>query len=798
MMDERKEYMKFEQYKKTNGETVWRAKAYLGIDDVTGKKVRTTITGWTKSESDTLLVLRPYQISATERILRQIHIAHANKRYGSVDAGGYIWHTTGSGKTLSSFKTARLATELDYIDKVLFVVDRQDLDYQTMKEYQKFQKDSVNGSKDTKGLKRSIEKDDSKIVVTTIQKLNEFVKKNPDHPIFDKECVLIYDECHRSQFGEAQKNIQKRFKKYYQFGFTGTPIFPENSLTGQTTADVFGRQLHAYIITDAIRDQKVLKFKVDYNYVKPELNKFSQAEQEAGREDDEKKLKKLEKELLLHPERIKQVSTYILDTFNDKTHRSTQYTYKKKLLNGFNAMFAVQSVKAAKAYYEELNAQQANLPEERRLRIGTIFSFAPNEYQEGYGSIAEEDFEPSAMEMSSKEFLNKAIADYNAMFGTNYSTESKQFQNYYKDLSERVKTKEIDLLIVVGMFLTGFDAPTMNTLYVDKNLRYHGLIQAFSRTNRILSQEKPFGNIVCFRDLEKATVDAIKRFGDPDGLGNSNSIHVILERSYQDYMEGYTDEETGESSRGYKEICQELIGKYPDPTEIVLDADKKEFAELFGEVLKFENILRNYDEFVEEGSFFSAGVMQDMRSVYVDICEEVRKGKRGEENDSGIDFADIEFQIELLKSEEISLDYIINLIAQKSKDTDSKEDLKEDIKRVIRSSIDMRSKENLVMTFINETDIDDLNNEDSILEAFYTFARGQKEKAVSEIGRTHNLKAGYERFVEQSIVNGYVSSAGTEINELLPPTSRRKGARERKKQEVLESLQKLVEEYQGI
>ena len=749
--------------------------------------------------SDTLLVMRPYQIAAVESIMRQIHVAHENKLYGTIDSGGYIWHTTGSGKTLTSFKAARLATELDYIDKVFFVVDRKDLDYQTMKEYQKFQRESVNGSKDTKELKRSIEKDDHKIIVTTIQKLNEFVKKNPTHPVLEQQCVLIYDECHRSQFGDSQKKIKTGFKNYYQFGFTGTPIFIENTLTGQTTADIFGRQLHSYIITDAIRDQNVLKFKVDYNYVKPELNRFSAAEREIGEaKTDDSHLKKIENELLLHPDRIKKVSEYLLRVFDDKTHRRTQYSYKQKRLNGFNAMFAVQSVKAAKAYYEELNAQQANLPDTKKLKIATIFSYASNEGQLSYGSIIEEGFEPSAMDLSAKEFLDKAISDYNTMFQTSFSAESKLFQNYYKDLSQRMKNKEIDLLIVVGMFLTGFDAPTMNTLFVDKNLRYHGLIQAFSRTNRILSKEKPFGNIVCFRDLERATVDAIKRFGDPDGTGNSNSIHIILEKSYQDYMNGFVDEETGKKVRGYSEVCQELLDKYSDPTQITLEAEKKEFVQLFGDVLKMENILRNYDEFIETGSFFSPGLMQDMRSVYVDIREEAYGGGRGGTTETGIDFSDIEFEIELLKTDEISLDYIINLISKKSKNSASKEELKEEIRRVIRSSIDMRSKETLVLSFINESNLEVLTDDKIILEAFYTYARQEKRKAIEEIGVSQNLKEGYQEFIEHSVSTGYVSSEGTEINEILPPTSRRRGARERKKQEVLNALQNLVETYQGI
>ncbi|MBF4806769.1 MAG: HsdR family type I site-specific deoxyribonuclease, partial [Pseudoleptotrichia goodfellowii] len=437
--------------------------------------------------SNTLLIMRPYQIAATERILWKIKSSYESKKAGKTEAGGFIWHTTGSGKTLTSFKTARLATELDYIDKVFFVVDRKDLDYQTMKEYQKFQPDSVNGSKDTKELKRSIEKQDNKIVVTTIQKLNEFVKKNPNHEIYGKHCVLIYDECHRSQFGDAQKNIRKAFKYYYQFGFTGTPIFPENSLGGDTTSGVFGAQLHSYVITDAIRDGKVLKFKVDYNNISA---KFKSAETET----DEKELKKLERKILLHPDRISEITKHILRVFDVKTHRNEMYSVKQRQLSGFNAMFAVQSVEAAKLYYEEFQKQQENLSEEKRLKIATIYSFSANEEQTAIGEIFEENFEPNALDSTAKEFLEKVINDYNGYFKTNFSTNGNEFQNYYKDLSKKVKNKEIDLLIVVGMFLTGFDAPTLNTLFVDKNLRYHGLIQAFSRTNRILNKVKTFGN----------------------------------------------------------------------------------------------------------------------------------------------------------------------------------------------------------------------------------------------------------------------------------------------------------------
>ena len=659
--------------------------------------------------NNTLLIMRPYQIAATERILWKIESSYQNKKSGKIEAGGFIWHTTGSGKTLTSFKTAKLATELEYIDKVFFVVDRKDLDYQTMKEYQKFQPDSVNGSKDTKELKRSIEKQDNKIVVTTIQKLNEFVKKNPSHEIYDKHCVIIYDECHRSQFGDAQKNIRKSFKNYYQFGFTGTPIFPENALGSDTTAGIFGAQLHSYVITDAIRDKKVLKFKVDYNDIRA---KFKAAETET----DDKKLKELEKRMLLHPERISKVVEYILKVYNTKTHRNEYYNIKQKRLNGFNAIFAVQSVEAAKLYYEEFQKQQENLPEEKRLKVATIYSFAANEERNAIGDIPDENFEPSAMESTAKEFLDKVISDYNDYFKTNFSTNGNEFQNYYKDLSKKVKDKKIDILIVVGMFLTGFDAPTLNTLFVDKNLRYHGLIQAFSRTNRILNKVKTFGNIVCFRDLEKATKNAIKTFGD------ENSVNIILEKSYNDYINGFKDEETGKSVKGYIDLCNEIVKKFPKPVEIEKNQDKKEFAELFGELLKTENILKNFDEFENFEKIISDRQMQDMKSVYVDICEEIRNAGKDDQNNSneqGIDFSDIEFQIDLLKTDEINLDYILELILEKTKEHDDIETLKSEIRRIIRTSLGTRAKENLVINFINKTDLKKLKNNGEILDAFY-------------------------------------------------------------------------------
>ena len=737
-----------------------------------------------------LLIMRPYQIAATERLLWRINSSFENKKAGSVEAGGFIWHTTGSGKTLTSFKSARLATELDYIDKVFFVVDRKDLDYQTMREYQKFQKDSVNGSKDTKELKISIEKQDNKIVVTTIQKLNEFVKSNKGHEIYNKHCVFIYDECHRSQFGLAQKNIQSSFKHYYQFGFTGTPIFVENSLDGKTTSDVFGAQLHSYVITDAIRDGKVLKFKIDYNSINP---RFKSSEEET----DDEKLKSLENKMFLHPERITEITKYILDKFDSKTYRNTQYTVKDKRINGFNAMFAVQSVDAAKMYYEEFKKQQADLPEDKKLKVATIFSYAPNE-ERASGEIEEESMSSSAMSTTAKQFLTNVVDDYNSFFQTNFTIDGNGFENYYKDLSSRVRNKEVDLLIVVGMFLTGFDAPTMNTLFVDKNLRYHGLIQAFSRTNRILNKMKAFGNIVCFRNLEKATKDAIKLFGD------ENSINVIIERSYDDYINGFTDEDTGVVFKGYKELCEEIVEKFPDPTEIKLEKDKKEFVKLFGEILKRENILRNYDEFSSFEKIISERLKQDIKSTYIKIKEELinsggrDKGKGGE-NEEKIDFSDVEFHIDLLKTEEVNLDYILALILEKAKEQGTNnETLKEEIRRLIRSSLGTRAKEELIIEFINRTDLTKFDKNEDILEAFYEYAKIEKEQKINELISEENLKEKSKKFIEKSISRGYVAQGGTELDDVLPPVRRVGGEREAKKQSVLSKLKDIVKVFVGI
>ncbi|WP_103980892.1 type I restriction endonuclease subunit R [Helcococcus massiliensis] len=767
-----------------------RNKTIVDLEDFTKTffEKRTLLEVLTKycvfDTNDTLLILRPYQIAATERILWKIKSSFQAKRAGTAHAGGYIWHTTGTGKTLTSFKAARLATELQFIDKVFFVVDRKDLDYQTMNEYKRFQEDSVNGSKDTKELKKAIEKEDGRIVVTTIQKLNEFVKRNPKHPIYDKHCVLIYDECHRSQFGEAQNNIRKSFKKYYQFGFTGTPIFAENSIKGDTTAGIFGQELHSYVITDAIRDGKVLKFKVDYNNIVP---KYKNAEQES----DEEELARLDKKLLIHPERITEITRHVLKVFNAKTRRNEYYDLKDRRLNGFNAMFAVQNIESAKLYYEEFQRQQSSLPEEKRLKIATIYSFAANEEKNIVGEIQDENFEPSALNLTAKEFLEKAIEDYNNYFKTNYSIEGNEFQNYYKDLSRRVRDREVDLLIVVGMFLTGFDAPTLNTLFVDKNLRYHGLIQAFSRTNRILNKVKTFGNIVCFRDLEEATKDAIRTFGD------ENNVNIILERAYEDYIDGYIDEETDKYHKGFIEICEEIIEKFPEPTEIYLEADKKEFAKMFGQVLRYDNILRNYDQYQEFEHIISARQMQDMKSVYVDIREQSINQK---DNCDGIqiDFSDIEFEIDLLKTDEINLDYILQLILEKSKDNEDKETIKVDVRRALKSSLENRYKEDLVIKYIDTTNLNDLKNNDEIVDSFYKFARGEKKKEINSLAEAENLKDGAHRFIENAIQKGQVENVGKELDDLLPPVSRIGGGRQAKKQSVLEKIRKIVEIFIGI
>jgi type I restriction enzyme, R subunit len=763
--------------------------------------------------ANTLLVMRPYQIAATERLLWKIRSAWQAKGWSGTEGGGYIWHTTGSGKTLTSFKAGRLATELEFIDKVFFVVDRKDLDYQTMKEYQRFSPDSVNGSDSTAGLKRNLDKDDNKIIVTTIQKLNNLMKSEGDLPVYGKQVVFIFDECHRSQFGEAQKNLKKKFKRFYQFGFTGTPIFPQNALGADTTASVFGRELHSYVITDAIRDEKVLKFKVDYNDVRP---RFKAVESE----QDEKKLSAAEnKQALLHPDRIREITQYILNNFRQKTHRLQAGA------RGFNAMFAVSSVDAAKLYYESFRTLQKN--SDKPLKVATIFSYAANEEQDAVGDIADEGFEVSAMDSSAKEFLAAAVADYNARFKTSFSVDSKGFQNYYRDLAKRVKEQDVDLLIVVGMFLTGFDAPTLNTLFVDKNLRYHGLIQAFSRTNRIQDATKTFGNVVTFRDLEMATIDAITLFGD------KNTRNVVLEKSYKEYMEGFTDVITGEAQRGFMDVVNELEQRFPDPADIVKESDKKAFAKLFGEYLRVENVLQNYDEFaslralrgidmsdpraVEEfktqhylGDDDLAALqairvpsdrkIQDYRSTYNDIRDWLRREKSSADKEkSGIDWDDVVFEVDLLKSQEINLDYILELIFEKNRKVKDKVALVEDVRRVIRASLGNRAKEGLLVDFINQTDLDLLGDKSSVIEAFFRFAQIEQQREAQELIESESLNhEAARRYIATSLKREFASENGTELNTLLPRMSPLNPQYLTKKQSVFQKIAAFVEKFKGV
>ena len=774
--------------------------------------------------SNTLLVMRPYQIAATERILWKINCSYQAKNWSNTESGGFIWHTTGSGKTLTSFKAARLATELEFIDKVFFVVDRKDLDYQTMKEYQRFSPDSVNGSDSTAGLKRNLEKDDNKIVVTTIQKLNNLMKSEGDLSIYGKQVVFIFDECHRSQFGEAQKNLKKKFKRFYQFGFTGTPIFGDdivdgklirkgNALGADTTASVFGRELHSYVITDAIRDEKVLKFKVDYNDVRPQ---FKAIETEL----DEKKLSAAEnKQALLHPDRIREITQYIMNNYRQKTHRLQAGN------KGFNAMFAVSSVDAAKLYYESFRALQKN--SDKPLRVATIFSFAANEEQDAVGEIQDESFDVSAMNSSAKEFLSAAIADYNALFKTNFSVDSDGFQNYYRDLAKQVKAKQIDLLIVVGMFLTGFDAPTLNTLFVDKNLRYHGLMQAYSRTNRIFDATKTFGNIVTFRDLEQATIDAITLFGD------KNTKNVVLEKSYKEYMEGFTDVATGEVRRGFVDVVKDLETRFPDPAAIEKEADKKAFAKLFGEYLRVENVLQNYDEFASLKELQNVDMTdpaavetfkakhyltdddlttlaaitipaerkaQDYRSTYNDVRDWLRREKAGAEKEkSTIDWDDVVFEVDLLKSQEINLDYILELIFEHNKRIKSKSDLVDEVRRVIRASLDNRAKESLLVDFINQTDLDQIGDKASVIDAFFIFAQAEQLREAQELVSAENLNAeAARRYIATSLRREFASDSGTELNAVLPKMSPLNPQYLTKKQSVFQKIAAFVEKFKGV
>ena len=750
-----------------------------------------------------LLVMRPYQIVATERILNRIEIANNYKKYGSVAGGGYIWHTTGSGKTLTSFKTAQLASRLDYIDKVLFVVDRKDLDYQTMKEYDRFEKGAANSNTSTAVLRRQLEDDGAKIIITTIQKLAAFIKKNAGHGVFDKRVVIIFDECHRSQFGDMHLAITRYFKKYHLFGFTGTPIFAANAgvskkPTLRTTAQAFGDQLHAYTIVDAINDKNVLPFRVDYI-------KTMDMEEDI----DDKEVWDINREkAYLAPERIRLVTEYILTHFDQKTYRGDKtYTYnvlqniaevasasgrdaieevkRKQRISGFNSIFAVSSVDAAKLYYAEFKRQMEADPT-KKLRVAIICSYGANE-EEADGILDEENSEDtSALDASSREFLEAAIADYNAMFHTNYDTSSDKFQNYYKDVSLRMKNKELDLLIVVNMFLTGFDATTLNTLWVDKNLKMHGLIQAYSRTNRILNSIKTFGNIVCFRNLQKRTDDAISLFGDKEAGG------IVLLRGYNDYYYGYTDDDQKEHP-GYVDMIEELTTKFPLTDErITGEQNQKEFIMLFGAILRMRNLLSSFDEFAGH-EILSERDLQDYLGRYQDLRDEWKNRRPTGEKEDITD--DIVFEIELIKQIEINIDYILMLV---KKYHDSHCDDKEvliTIQKAIDASPELRSKKALIENFIAG-----INDVTDVMVEWREYVAQEKERQLTEIIRDENLKENETRkFMEIAFRDGVVKTTGTDIDKLLPPMSRFGGGnRAEKKQGVIAKLLGFFERFFGI
>lgn len=737
-----------------------------------------------------LLVMRPYQIVATERILNRIEVSTNYKKTGTIEAGGYIWHTTGSGKTLTSFKTAQLATNLPYIDKVLFVVDRKDLDYQTIKEYDRFEKGAANGNKNTAVLQKQLEDDNSRIIVTTIQKLDVFITKNPSHPIRDKHIVLIFDECHRSQFGDMHTRIvggmikkkektikvDRYFKNYHIFGFTGTPIFSVNAGTGgnpnlRTTAQAFGEKLHTYTIVDAINDGNVLPFRIDY------INTVKQKD-----DTNDQKVKAIDtEEALASPERIREVSKYILDHFDQKTMRNSYYSLKGQRVNGFNSMFAVSSIPVCKKYYMELKKQISE--RHRDLTIATIFSFAPNE-ESPDGILEDESFDTEGLDQSSRDFLEMAIDDYNKQFKTNYDTSSKGFQDYYKDLSNRMKKREVDLLIVVNMFLTGFDATTLNTLWVDKNLKMHGLIQAFSRTNRILNSVKTFGNIVCFRDLEQETNDAIQLFGDKEANG------IVLLKSYEDYYYGCVDDK-GRTLKGYEERIQELLSRFPLGEPIIGDKNKKDFIVLFGNILRLRNILSAFDKF-EGNEILSPIDFQDYTGNYHDIYQEIKPKEA--DKDSILD--DVVFEVELVKQVEVNIDYILMLVAKYHDENCKDKEILVAIDKAIRSSLQLRSKKELIENFI-ET----INASSDVNGDWQKFVQEQKEADIQELIQGEKLKPEEtKKLMENAFRDGVLKTTGTDVDKILPPVSRfgGGGSRDKKKQAVIDKLKRFFEKYSGL
>ncbi|MEI2672127.1 MAG: type I restriction endonuclease subunit R [Nocardioidaceae bacterium] len=726
-----------------------------------------------------LLVMRPYQIVAAEKILQRIEASTNSKLTGSIAAGGYVWHTTGSGKTLTSFKAAQLAAKLPHVDKVMFVVDRKDLDYQTMREYNRFEKDSVNGSKNTAELKRQLEKPSARIVVTTIQKLARFIeaaasKGAGGHAIFGGHIVLIFDECHRSQFGDMHTAITKAFKNYHLFGFTGTPIFAENAGTSgnvnlRTTEQAFGDRLHTYTIVDAINDKNVLPFRIDYvNTIKvPE----GLRDKQVAAIDTEK--------ALLAPERLSQVVSYICEHFDQKTRRNSTYTLGEKRVAGFNSIFATASITAAKLYYEEFRKQQAELPIAQRLKVGLIYSFAANEAEDdGGGFLGEEDFETGALDASSRDFLEAAIKDYNAMFGTSFDTSADKFQNYYKDLSLRLKNRELDMVIVVNMFLTGFDATTLNTLWVDKNLRAHGLIQAYSRTNRILNSVKTYGTIVSFRDLEEATNDALALFGNKDARG------VVILKPYADYYSEYE-----------KQIA-ELVQRFPlDGAPYIGEVNQKEFIALFGAILRLRNILTSFDEFAGH-ELISPRDFQDFQSVYLNLYAEWR-GTRDAEKESIND--DVVFEIELIKQVEVNVDYILTLV-QAFRDSIGNSDKEMDalmtIQRAVDSSPSLRNKKDLILQFV-----DSVSTAGDTIEDWKIFVAAKRDAELHALIVEEALKADETKtFVANAFRDGAVPTAGTAITRILPPASRFApgGDHGVKKQRVLDKLAEFFDRYFGL
>lgn len=728
-----------------------------------------------------LLAMRPYQIVATERILSRINVANNYKTFGTIGAGGYIWHTTGSGKTLTSFKTAQLASKLLYIDKVLFVVDRKDLDYQTMKEYDKFEKGAANSNTNTSILKKQLEDPGARIIITTIQKLSVLIKKNKSHQAYDSRIVIIFDECHRSQFGDMHTAITKTFKKYNLFGFTGTPIFAVNSSSSgkpnlKTTEQAFGEKLHTYTIVDAITDKNVLPFRIDYISTMREEENI--ADSQVWNIDREK--------ALAAPERVSNIVNYIRQHFDQKTKRNSFYQLKNRRLAGFNSIFAVASIDTAKKYYAEFKNQMEGLPSDQQLKVATIYSFGVNDNEQDIDGIIEDENleDTSRLDQSSRDFLEEAIKDYNRIFKTNYDTSSEKFQNYYKDVSQRVKDREIDLLIVVNMFLTGFDATTLNTLWVDKNLRMHGLLQAYSRTNRILNSIKTFGNIVCFRNLEEATNKSIALFGNKEARG------VVLLKTYDEYYNGYKDGD--KYIRGYIDLVDELQEQYPVGELIIGEQAQKDFIKLYGAILKVKNILSTFDEFTGNEILTERDV-QDYHSIYIDLYNELRGRNKGE-NENIND--DIVFEMELIKQVEINIDYILLLI-QKYKDSHFEDkEIVVSITKAIDSSVELRNKKDLIEQFI-----DSLTPSSQVDDDWRTFV---DEKRVEELNRiiseeTLNKEETY-KFIDNAFRDGYIQSTGTALTKVLPPVSRftPTGERTQKRETVLDKLTAFFNRFWSI